>query len=85
MRPGQEITVAKYLSGEAPRMILYTGAVVGCPPIPPTGGCRTNVEATLNEPANVCDVQGHHQTLIYGNFARELRIFCQLYGIELVG
>jgi L-fucose isomerase-like protein len=84
MRQGQEITVAKYLSGKTPRMILYTGNIVGCPPIPPTGGCRTNVEATLNEPSDVCDVQGHHQTLIYGNFGKEMRTFCRLYGIEVV-
>jgi hypothetical protein len=84
---GQEVTIAKYLSvrGEGkPRMIVYSGTIIGCPPIPPTGGCRTNVEATLNELDDVCDLQGHHLTLIYGNHAKELRTFCRLYDIELV-
>jgi L-fucose isomerase-like protein len=87
MREGQEVTIAKYLSAESggkPQMIVYTGTILGCPPIPPTGGCRTNVEATLNELQDVCDVKGHHLCLVYGNYARELRDFCQLYDIEVV-
>jgi L-fucose isomerase-like protein len=84
LRKGQEVTIAKYLSGETPRMILYSGTLVDCPPIPPTGGCRTNFEATLNELDDVCDLQGHHLSLIYGNHARDLRTFCQLLGIEVV-
>jgi hypothetical protein len=87
MREGQEVTIAKYLSASSeskPQMIVYTGTIVGCPPIPPTGGCRTNVEATINELKDVCDVKGHHLSLVYGNYARELRDFCQLYDIEVV-
>ena len=38
---GQEVTMAQYLpsSGEKPpQMLIYTGRIVDCPPIPPTGG-----------------------------------------------
>jgi hypothetical protein len=87
MREGQEMTIAKYLSsksGSKPQMIVYTGTILGCPPIPPTGGCRTNVEATLTELEDVTNVKGHHLTLVYGNYARELRDFCQLYDIGVV-
>ena len=81
---GQEVTMAQYLSGKTPRMHLYSGNVVSCPPIPATGGCRTNVEMTINEVDDVCDVKGMHQIIFYGNYAKQLRTFCQLYGIEVV-
>jgi len=81
---GQEVTMALYFSEETPRMIIYSGKVVGCPPIPPTGGCRTNIEMTINEVGDACDVKGMHQIIFYGNYARELRTFCQLYGIGVV-
>jgi len=86
-KPGQEVTIAKYLSsrdGETPQMLVYSGTMVGCPPIPPTGGCRTNAETTINELEDVCDLKGHHLCMIYGNHAEELRRFCQLYGINAV-
>ena len=84
---GQEITVTKYLSAKehaAPQMLVYSGEILGCPEIPPTGGCRTNVEATINELENVCDLKGHHLCMVYGNYAKQLRAFCQLCGIEAV-
>ena len=81
---GQEVTMAEYVSGEKPQMLIYSGKVVGCPSIPPTGGCRTNIEMTINEVDDVCDVKGMHQIIFYGNHAKQLRAFCQLYGIEVV-
>jgi len=81
---GQEVTMAQYLLSDAPEMLVYSGEIVGCPPIPPTGGCRTNIEMTINEVEDVCDVKGMHQIIFYGNFAKQLRAFCQLYGIKAV-
>jgi len=83
-RVGQEVTMAQYLSNQEPQMYIYSGQVVGCPEVPRTGGCRTNVEMTINEVDDVCDVKGMHQIIFYGNYAKELRIFCQLYGIKVV-
>lgn len=83
-RAGREVTMAQYLSGKTPQMHIYSGTVVGCPGIPQTGGCRTNIEMTINEVDDVCDVKGMHQIIFYGNYARQLRIFCQLYGIKVV-
>ena len=83
-RIGQEVTIAQYLSGKTPQMYIYSGKVVGCPDISRTGGCRTNIEMTINEVDDVCDVKGMHQVIFYGNYAREMRIFCQLYGINVV-
>jgi L-fucose isomerase-like protein len=81
---GQDVTMAEYAAGEKPHMLIYSGKVVDCPPIPPTGGCRTNIEMTINEVDDVCDVKGMHQIIFYGNCAKQLRAFCQLYGIEVV-
>jgi len=82
-RPGEEATIASYLSGEEPaKMLVYTGTVIGSPPMPPCGGCRTNIEMTINEVDNVCKVKGMHQAIFYGNYSRQLEIFCRLFGIE---
>lgn len=81
---GQEVTMALYLSGEKPQMLVYSGKVVGCPSIPPTGGCRTNIEMTVNELDDVCDVKGMHQVIFYGNYAKQLQAFCRLWGIDVV-
>ena len=81
---GQQITIAKYLSGDAPQMLVYSGEILGCPPTPPAGGCRTNAETTLNEIEDVSDLKGHHLCMAYGDYADQLRRFCQLYGVEAV-
>ncbi len=81
---GQEITMALYLSGKEPQMIVYTGKVVRCHDTPPAGGCRTNVETTINEVGDVCDVKGMHQIIFYGDHGRQLRAFCQMYAIGVV-
>ena len=81
---GQEVTMAQYLSGKTPRMYVYSGDVVGCPPIPPTGGCRTNVEMTINEVDDVCQVKGMHQIIFFGSYTKPLHTFCQLHNIEVV-
>lgn len=81
---GKEVTMAEYVSGEKPQMLIYSGKVVDCPPIPPAGGCRTNIQMTINEADDVCDVKGMHQIIFYGNYAKQLQAFCQLYGIKAV-
>ena len=80
---GQDVTMAQYLSGESPQMHVYGGKVVRCYPKAP-GGCRTNVEMTIDEVADACDVKGMHQIVFFGSHARPLRTFCQLLGIEVV-
>ncbi len=82
---GQEVTFGKLLSSETPpRMLVYGGKIAGCPPNPPAGGCRTNLELELDELEDARDVKGHHLCLFYGRHARDLRIFCQLYQIQAV-
>ena len=79
----QDVTLAQYVSAEAPEMIVYTGTIVDCPEIPPTGGCRTNLRMTVNEVDDVRDVQGMHQIIFYGNHGKDLRTYCQLNSIGL--
>jgi L-fucose isomerase-like protein len=84
--PGQEVTITKYLSvsagSEKPQMLVYSGRIVGCPAVPQAGGCRTNAETTINELPDVTELKGHHLIMVYGNYARSLHRFCQMYAIE---
>ncbi len=84
--PGQEVTIAKYLSvtsdAETPQMLVYSGEIVACPSVPQAGGCRTNAETTIRELVDVAELKGHHLIMVYGNHAKALRRFCQLYGIQ---
>jgi len=81
-REGQKITIAQFAGPQ--RMLIYSGTVVGNVNTPPAGGCRTSVEVALDNVADVRDVEGFHQVLIYGNYVHQLRAFCQLFGIEAV-
>ena len=84
-REGEAVTMAMYLTGQRPQMLVYSGNVVKSYDMPPVGGCRTNVEITINEVNDICDVKPvHHQAIFYGDYAKRLRSFCQLYGIEVV-
>ena len=84
--PGQDVTITKYLSvkadAEKPQMLVYSGQIVGCPSVPQAGGCRTNAETTINELEDVAELKGHHLIMVYGNHAKALRRFCQMYDIE---
>ena len=42
---------------------------------------------TIKELDDACDVKGEsheHLVVFYGSYARQLKTFCQLYGIEAV-
>jgi len=77
---GQEVTMAHYLRGVEPKMLVYSGKVVRCYDTPPAGGCRTNVVTTINE-VDACDVKGMHQTIFHGSHTQQLKAYCQMFGI----
>ena len=81
---GDQVTMANYVPGKAPGMLIYSGEVVKSYPMPPVGGCRTNVEITINERGDACDVKGHHNVLFLGKHARRLRQFARLFGMNVV-
>jgi len=80
---GMDVTMAYYTSGQKPRMIVYSGKIVGRLDTPPAGGCRTNLVMTINELRDVTEMKGAHQIIFAGNHARQLRAFCQLMGITV--
>jgi hypothetical protein len=80
-----EVTIAQYVTGEKPNMLLYTGRTVSNYDTPPAGGCRTSLCVALNE-VPACDLKAEHmlhQTMWAGNHAGRLRAFCQLYRIPV--
>lgn len=83
---GMEVTIAQYVAGAKPKMHLYSGKIVENNDTPPAGGCRTSVMTTLNEvPACELKVENMwHATMFAGNSTRQLRAFCQLFGVEAV-
>jgi hypothetical protein len=85
-RKGQEVTITRLLAdAKKPQLFLYSGEITGCPPIPQTGGCRTNVETTINELERGSDMRGRsHMVMFYGNHVKQLKQFCQMYNIEVV-
>ena len=82
---GMDVTIAEYVVGDKPEMLIYTGKTVSNYDTPPAGGCRTSLCATLNEiPA--CDLKPEHMlhlTMWAGNHAALLRAFCQMFGITV--
>jgi hypothetical protein len=80
---GEPVTMAQYLPGEKPQLHVYGGKIVKCYPKAP-GGCRTNVEVAFDGVEDACDVKGMHQVIFYGDHVRDLKRFCQLFGISAV-
>ena len=68
---------------EKPQLLLYSGTVVGCPSIPPAGGCRSNVEIDIKELSRATDLIGNHMVMVYGDHVKQLRQFCQLHDIQV--
>lgn len=75
--------MAKYYPGEKPKLDVYAGRVAASHPMPPAAGCTTNVEIEITDRPDACMVKGHHNLLFCGDFARQFRLFAQLYRMEL--
>lgn len=82
-KEGDPVTMARYYPGKAPVLDVYAGRVVKSHPMPPAGGCTTNVEIEILDRPDACMVRGHHNLLFCGDFARKFRLFAQLYKIRL--
>jgi len=53
-------------------------------PIREQAAATPNVQLTINELKDVCDLKGMHQIICYGHHAKRLWAFCQLDNIEVV-
>jgi hypothetical protein len=82
-KPGDPVTMVKYYPGDEPKLDVYAGSVVKSHPMPPAAGCATNVEVEIADRSDACMVKGHHNLLFCGDFARQFRLFAQLYKIDL--
>ena len=78
---GQEITIAGFAGPE--RMLIYSGKVVGNVSVPPAGGCVTSVMVEVDGVSEAVDVKGFHQVFFYGDHERQLRAYCQMFGIQV--
>jgi len=83
-KEGDPVTMVRYYPGQPPALDVYAGTVVRSHPMPPAGGCTTNVEIELTDRDDACLVTGHHNLLFCGDFARQFRLFAQLYRMKLV-
>ena len=77
------MTMVRYHPGQEPTLDVYAGRVVASHPMPPAGGCTTNVEIEITDRDDACMVRGHHNLLFCGDHARRFRLFAQLYGMQL--
>ncbi len=82
-KEGDPVTMVRYYPGAPPALDVYAGRVVVSHPMPPAGGCTTNVEIEVADRGDACQVSGHHNLLFCGDFARKFRLFAQLYKMKL--
>jgi hypothetical protein len=80
---GDPVTMVRYHPGRPPALDVYAGQVVVSHPMPPAGGCTTNVEIRVTDRDDASQVAGHHNLLFCGDFARKFRLFAQLYKMQL--
>ena len=82
-KAADKVTMVRYHPGDKPSLDVYAGRVVKSHPMPPAGGCTTNVEIEITDRRDACMVKGHHNLLFCGDFARKFRLFAQLHKLEL--
>ena len=82
-KEGDPVTMVRYHPGKPPALDVYAGKVVTSHPMPPAGGCATNVEIEVTDRDDACMVRGHHNLIFCGDFARKFRLFAQLHKMRL--
>ncbi len=82
-KEGDPVTSIHYYGGKPPALDIYAGRVVKSHPMPPAGGCTTNVEFEITDRDDACSVAGHHNILFVGDFARKFRLFANLFKMKL--
>ena len=66
------------------KMLVDSGQVVDNISVPPAGGCVVSVMVRLDGVTDVLAYPGFHQLFFYGDFKKELKAYCQLFGIQVV-
>ncbi|HOQ31772.1 MAG TPA: hypothetical protein PLA12_04570 [Candidatus Hydrogenedens sp.] len=65
-------------------LILDNGTVTANIDTPPAGGCRTHFSLKMDYIEEAKDTLGFHQVVFYGNHRRDVKNFCQMYGIKVI-
>jgi len=80
----EPVTMIHYYTGQPASLDIYTGKVYKSHNMPPAGGCATNVEVELTDRTDALAVKGHHNILFCGDYARQFRLFTNLYKMKPV-
>ena len=84
-KPGTRVTSLDVLpsNNEKPTEVLISeGTVLDNISVPPAGGCVVSVRVKFDGDQNVLTFPGFHQLFFYGQFAKKLKDFCQLYKLN---
>ena len=84
-RVGQRATSVDLLPGsrgEPSTVLISAGTVVENMEVPPSGGCVVSVKIKFDGDQEVLSFPGFHQMFFYGDYAEQLRDFCQLCGFK---
>jgi hypothetical protein len=83
---GQRMTVAivepRNLAATSLHMYISSGTVLDNISVPPSGGCVVSVTVKLDGVTDYLDYPGFHQLFFYGDYKKQLKEYCQLFGIE---
>jgi hypothetical protein len=83
LRENQPATVMKFIAPD--RLMAATGTIlynIDTKPDDGIGGCRTSFQMAMDDVADVRDIRGHHNVLVYGKYLNELRAWGQLNGVK---
>jgi len=84
-KAGQRMTVVSVQPSDKddvrPRMVISAGVVVDNIAVPPAGGCVVSVSVKLDAACDLLAYPGFHQLFIYGDFAKQLREYCNLFNL----
>lgn len=85
-KPGQRITCLDVIPGNSTdkptELLISAGTVIDNINVPPAGGCVVSVRAEFDGAQDVLSFPGFHQLFFYGDYAKELKDFCQLYNLK---
>jgi len=85
-QPGQRATCLDVLPGDGKekptKLLISVGTVIDNIAVPPAGGCVVSVRIKFDGGQNVLSFPGFHQLFFYGEYSKQLKEFCQLYGLE---
>jgi len=86
-KTGQRVTSIDLLPGKADgsspsKVLISAGTVLENMDVPPSGGCVVSVKVKFDGHQEVLSFLGFHQIFFYGDYAHQMKDFCQLNKFE---